>query len=99
MKLSKSTTILLNAVLILVIVFLLKSITAVPKNLYAQSNTKYKIIYYEDEIGLAAMKEGTVSWEKRHTRFEEPLNKLAEEGWRFHSDIKMSGYTLLVFER
>ena len=99
MKLGKSTTILLNAVLILLVAILLKSLITIPKNLYAQSNITYKIIYYEDEIGLAAMKEGTVSWEKRHTRFEEPLNKLAEEGWRFHSDIKMSGYTLLVFER
>lgn len=99
MKFSKSTTILLNAVFILLIVILLKSLITIPKDLYAQGNYKYKVIYYEDEIGLAAMKEGTVSWEKRHTRFEAPINQLAEEGWRFHSDIKMSGYTLLVFER
>ena len=99
MKLSKSTTILLNAVLFLLIVILLKSLITIPKDLYAQDSYKYKVIYYEDEIGLAAMKEGAVSWEERHTRFEEPINKLAEQGWRFHSDIKMSGYTLLVFER
>ncbi len=99
MKLGKPTTILLNALLILLIIILLESLIAVPKDLYAQDNYKYKVIYYEDEIGLAAMKEGAVSWEERHTRFEQPINKLAEEGWRFHSDIKMSGYTLLVFER
>lgn len=99
MKVDKSTKILINLILVLLVVFLLKSITAVPKNLYAQGNHQYKIIYYEDEVGLAAMKEGAVSWEKRHSRFEAPLNKLAEEGWRYHSDIKMSNYTLLVFER
>lgn len=99
MKFDKSTKILINLVLILVIAFLLKSIIAVPKNLYAQANFEYKIIWYEDEVGMAMQKEGAVSWEKRHTRFEEPLRRLAEEGWRFHSDIKVSGYTLLVFER
>lgn len=99
MKFDRSTKILINLVLLFVIVFLLKSIMAVPKNLYAQSNYEYKIIWYEDEVGIAMQKEGAVSWEKRHTRFEEPLKRLAKEGWRFHSDIKMSGYTLLVFER
>ena len=59
MKLDKSTKILINLVLILVIVFLLKSIAAVPKNLYAQHNEKYKVIYYEDEkqigfVGVSA---------------------------------------------
>jgi hypothetical protein len=99
MKLSKSTTILLNAVLMLLIVILLKSLITIPKDLYAQNNFKYKIIYYEDEISLTAMREGAVTWEERLTKFEAPINQLAEKGWRFHSDIKMSGYTLLVFER
>jgi len=99
MKFDKSTKILINLVLILVIAFLLKSTIAVPKNLYAQANYEYKIIWYEDEVGMAMQKEGAVSYEKRHTRFEEPLKRLAEEGWRFHSDIRVSGYTLLVFER
>ena len=99
MKFDKPTKILINLVLILMTAFLIKSIIAVPKNLYAQANYEYKIIWYEDEVGMAMQKEGAVSWEKRHTRFEEPLRRLAEEGWRFHSDIKVSGFTLLVFER
>lgn len=99
MKFDKSTKILIHLILVLLAVFLLKSLIAVPKNLYARNNYQYKIIYYEDEVGLAAMKEGAVSWEKRNTRYEEPINKLAKEGWRFHSDIRMGNYTLLVFER
>ena len=99
MKVDKSTKFLINLILVLLVVFLLKSITTVPKNLYAQGNYQYKIIYYEDEVSLAAMKEGALSWEKRLSRYEAPLNKLAEEGWRYHSDIKISNYTLLVFER
>ncbi len=99
MKLNKSTTILLNAVLILLVFILMKSLIAIPKDLYAEGSHKYKVIYYEDEISLAAMKEGAVTWEERLTKFETPINQVAEKGWKFHSDIKMSGYTLLVFER
>jgi len=106
MKFDKSTKILINLVLALLLVFLVKSITAVPKNLYGQGNYQYKImnyqykiIHYEDEVGLAAMKEGAVTWEKRLSRYEAPFKKMAEEGWRYHSDIKTGNYTLLVFER
>jgi len=99
MKFDKSTKILINLVLALLLVFLVKSITAIPKNLYGQGNYQYKIIHYEDEVGLAAMKEGAVTWEKRLTRYEAPFKKMAEEGWRYHSDIKTGNYTLLVFER
>lgn len=99
MKFDKSTKILINLVLILVIAFLLKSIIAVPKNLYARNGIEYKVVIYEDQINLAMQKEGAVSYENRHTRYETPLNEIAAKGWTFHSHIKVAGYTLLVFER
>ncbi|MDH5466596.1 MAG: hypothetical protein OEY25_04185 [Candidatus Aminicenantes bacterium] len=99
MKFDKSTKILINLILVLLVVFLLKSITAVPKKLYAQGHYQYKIVHYEDEVSLAAMKEGAVTWEERLFRYEVPFKNMAEEGWRFHSDIKIGNYTLLVFER
>ena len=43
MKLSKSTTILLNVVLVLLIVFLFKSLIAIPKSVYANPGYSYKL--------------------------------------------------------
>jgi hypothetical protein len=44
MKLQRSTTVLINVVLILIIVMLAKSIVGVPKNVYAATPTEYKVV-------------------------------------------------------
>ena len=51
MKFSKSNKILINVIFILVIVFLLKSLFAFPKETFAQKNyAKYKVIQFKDSI-------------------------------------------------
>ena len=79
MKLSKSTTIFLNIMLILVIALLIKSVISVPKNLYAKGMYKYKV---------------TIDGDSR-SEIEENINKMAKEGWRLHSTYHVAlGYLL-----
>lgn len=44
MKLNKSTTILLNVVLFLLVVLLVKSIITIPKSVYANAGIRYEIV-------------------------------------------------------
>jgi hypothetical protein len=45
MKLNKSTTILINLVLVLIIIFLAKSLIGFPKNAYTASPVEYKVVH------------------------------------------------------
>ena len=45
MKINKSTTILINVVLVLIIVFLAKSFIGFPKNANAASPVEYKVVH------------------------------------------------------
>ncbi len=86
MKLSKSTTILLNLVLILAIAFLVKSLVYFPKSLYAQSsNVEYSLESLQLQPG-ESVGAGSISG---------LLNKKAKEGWKYHSVVG-SNY---IFER
>jgi hypothetical protein len=69
MKFNKSTTILLDVVLFLLIVLLVKSIITMPKSVYASSRFTYKIV---DVFGS-------------NSEAEVRINRYANEGWRLHS--------------
>lgn len=68
MKPSKSTTILLNIVLILVIALLIKSLIIIPKEIYAQKTPQYSAIK-----GLNYM-DGD--------KLTEACNYYAKKGWK-----------------
>jgi hypothetical protein len=78
MKLSRSTTILLNVALILAIGFLVKSLISFPKSLYAQmSNAEYSVESLNLRPGESA-DTGSIS---------SLLNAKAKEGWKYHSVV------------
>lgn len=80
MKLSQSTTILANVILILAIAFLLKSIFIFPKDLQAQRNyAKYKVIQLKDSV----------------EQIEKDLNENANEGWKLYY-IAHLGFSLPI---
>jgi hypothetical protein len=64
MKLNKSTIILLNVMLILIVVLLVKSIIFEPKNLYAAKNFEYKTIRFGSRSAEASLltEEGKNGW-------------------------------------
>lgn len=111
MKLMKSTTILLNIVLILVVALLVKSLIATPKNLYAKgkieykvSNLEYELIKIRDEFGrekFNKMFERLDTLENESLRNELVINSCAKEGWKLHSYVWSTGTgrILLIFER
>lgn len=84
MKLNKSTTVLLNVVLILLVAIMLKNLLSFPKTLFAGGSPQYKVVK-----DLSNNPE---------TRLEKTLNNMAKEGWRFHSLYPTSTW-LLVFEK
>lgn len=86
MKLNKSTTILLNIVLILFIALLVKFLIVVPKDVYAKANVEYKVVNWSGERTRKEQAQGHEAW----------LNSLAKEGWKF---ICFSSYKGMVFER
>jgi len=81
MKLKKSTTILFNIVLILVVVLLVKSLIAVPKNVYAKSAIEYKVHRLESRGGNSLYN---------------TLSTYAKEGWTLHS-VVFNDTTLIFF--
>ena len=86
MKLSKSSTILLNLVLILAMALLVKSLLNFPKSLYAQSsNVEYSVESLQSQPG-ASVEAGSIS---------SLLNAKAKDGWKYHSVVG-SHY---IFER
>ncbi len=83
MKLAKSTTVLLNVVLVLLALLLVKWLIALPKNSYGQGEPAYHVT--------------TLSGD--HTDEAEQLSKLlnsrAEAGWSYRSNVG----DYLIFER
>jgi len=71
MNLHRSTTILLNVALILVIVLLLKSLIVAPRDVHAQNIPEYSGV---DNLNFMGALE-----------FAKGCNKLAKEGWKLHS--------------
>jgi len=96
MKLTKSTTILLNVVLVLIIALLVKFVIVSPKNVYAQgSSFSYKFAYVgptQEEIQQTGRP--TASPEQ----LEQKINAIAQEGWKLHS-ISLVGSYIAIFER
>ena len=85
MKLNKSTIILFNLILILMIALLLKSLITIPIELYAKGKVEYKItdtptgVYVED----------------KRVNLQKSLNKMAEDGWEFVSECTWG----IIFKR
>jgi len=96
MKLSKSTTMLLNVVLVLVIAFLIKSVMASPEHAYAQSSSySYKLASVgptQEEILQTGRPTPNI------TQVEEKLNAFARDGWKLHS-ISLLGGAVAILER
>ncbi len=84
MKLSKSTTVLINLALILLVALLAKSLVAVPKNAGAAQSHAYKVVPYPST----------------GQNVEQMLNAQAQEGWRFvfAFEFGRAPYSL-IFER
>ena len=84
MKLSRSTTVLINVVLILLVALLAKSLVAVPKNAGAAQSREYKVVPYPST----------------GQNVEQMLNAQAQEGWRFvfAFEFGRAPYSL-IFER
>jgi hypothetical protein len=85
MKLNKSTTVLLNVVLILVVAILVKNLFSIPKPLYGGNAVQYRTVEFDDiYANPSAM-----------------LNEAAKQGWRFvgwtGGGGRYTGY--LIFEK
>jgi ABC-type uncharacterized transport system substrate-binding protein len=84
MKLSRSTTILVNVALVLVIGILAKSLMAVPNNASAAANKEYSVVGYPST----------------GQNVEQMLNEKAKEGWEFVFAYQFGpGRYSLIFER
>ena len=84
MKLSRSTTILINVALVLVIAILAKSFLAFPNNVTAAANKEYAVVGYPST----------------GQNVEQMLNGKALEGWRFVFAYQFGpGRYSLIFER
>ncbi len=84
MKLSRSTTILVNVALVLVIAILVKSLIAVPINVNAAGNKDYSVVGYPST----------------GQNVEQMLNEKAKEGWDFVFAYQFGpGRYSLIFER
>jgi len=86
MKLNKTTKILVNVLLVLVIAILVKSLVTASQNLQASSVPEYLAIDFQN-LGLSNFAQ-TGSF----TNF---LNAKAKEGWMLHSVF----YSGIIFER
>ena len=75
MKLNKSTTILLNLVLVLVVAILFKSLFPT-KALYAADNPR--LIGQFDHYKVVSPREGYLQYQ---------LNEMVKEGWTFYGSI------------
>ena len=86
MRLTKSTTILLNVVLVLMALLLLKSLITLPNELYANNSVEYsvKINPYKDWVSVS-------------TSLTKFFNEQAKEGWKYHSDT--GDGIFYIFER
>ena len=84
MKLSKSTTILINIVLIMLVAFLVKAVLTAPGQAGAAQGREYKVVPYPST----------------GQNVEQMLNDQAREGWRFvfAFEFGRAPYSL-IFER
>lgn len=84
MKLSKSTTILINVALVLLIAILVKSLVAIPQNVGAAQNKEYSVVAYPST----------------GQNVEQMLNEKAQQGWNFVFAFQFgrAPYSL-IFER
>jgi len=84
MKLSRSTTVLINVVLILLTAFLVRGLVAVPGSAGAAQSREYKVVAYPST----------------GQNVEQMLNAHAQEGWRFvfAFEFGRAPYSL-IFER
>jgi hypothetical protein len=90
MTYQKSTRLLVNLALILLVLILLKSLLSFPRSLYAAQDVEYKVVKYN--------KTEYVWNEEGLSRF---LNANAKQGWRYHSMHwgEASGQIFGIFER
>ena len=97
MRLSRSTTILLNLVLILVIVLLAKAAITSPDKAYAQGSLySYKVISIKptpEEMMQTGRPTPEIS------QVEEKINAQAQDGWKLHSITLAGGGPVAVLER
>jgi len=70
-KTSKSTTILLDLVLLLVMILLVKSLIAMPRNLYAKAPVEYKVVDLKPVNNLPDL--------------QKLLDDMSNQGWKLHS--------------
>jgi hypothetical protein len=80
MKFDKSTKILLNLVLILVIALLVKSLIVVPNDAYARENVEYKILRTPTT----------------HAELQPLINAHVKSGWKLHSLVPSPDKIVLV---
>jgi hypothetical protein len=96
MKLTKSTTILMNVALVLLVAFLIKSAMASPRNVAAQgSGYSYKLAYVgptQEEIQQTGRPTPTAE------QLEQKINAVAQDGWKLHS-LSLVGSYMAIFER
>ncbi|MFQ6070018.1 MAG: hypothetical protein ACE5LC_05765 [Candidatus Aminicenantales bacterium] len=85
MNLNKSTRILINVALVLLIALLLKSLISVPRSAVARSGSQYKVVDIADFGETNA---------KTLTQY---INQLSEHGWRLHSLVPW--IEVVIFER
>lgn len=97
MKFAKSTTILLNVILVLAIAILVKSAITFPKSAYAQGSAfSYKLANVgptQEEIQRTGRPTPSL------IQVEQKVNAFAEEGWRLHSLSAVGGGYVAVLER
>ncbi|MBP7705813.1 MAG: hypothetical protein KA243_01055 [Candidatus Aminicenantes bacterium] len=89
MKLSKSTTILANVVLILAIAILMKFLVAIPKNVEAAAPGAYAVV---EMMPLAGVTPDV---------FEQKLDEMARQGWRLVTTCLLPhrGSAYLIYSR
>ncbi len=104
MKLDKSTKILLNLALILVIALLLKFLVTIPKT-YAAVGPEYKVSSVEQEfanyMGDAERTKLGADWWDKLTSSEKwtyMFNWNRRRGWKYHSFVIFNDEVFLVFE-
>ena len=86
MKLSKSTRILVNVVLILIIAILIKSLVTVPRILQANPVPEYLAVPFRTDVFMPTAQTGSLTYF---------LNFKAREGWQLHSVLD----NRIIFER
>ncbi|MCP2604603.1 hypothetical protein NLC29_00410 [Candidatus Aminicenantes bacterium AH-873-B07] len=109
MKLRKSTTVFLNLVLVLLVIFLVKLLSGVPKDMDIKREKRYIITgAVDEEINKIIADIGVDNFEKLVKEFAQAVNKkdinkeevilnyYGKRGWKLHSRYREGRY---IFER